>query len=254
MTTPAVGPIDYWEACGAVRQEDTGIDARQRKFAALFEGCTHVVDLGCGRGEFLRLLRDQGVPAFGVDASAGACAACAEAGLDAVQSDVLDYLQRDGAPLGGIFNAGLLEHLDRATVEALVARAAARLSPGGLFVAVLPNPASILTHLQLFHEDPTHVQFYPARYLAALCRANGLEVVQVGEDVDTLAGWGGRFTANFAMLDSLRRRDPSLGILVRVVEDLATHFNTVIDQFVRPLEFYVVARKPDPAAADRVPA
>lgn len=243
-------PIDYWNACGAVRGADVHIGARQQKYAALFEDATSVVDLGCGRGEFLALLRSRGVSALGVDSAAGSCAACADAGLTAVQADVLDFLQRDSAPLGGVFNAGLLEHLDRPDVESLIARVAERLTPGGLFVSVLPNPASLLTHLQLFHEDPTHVRFYPIRYLSELCRRSGLDVVQVAEDADTLAGWGGHFGADFSRFDDLRQRDPAVGVLVSVVRDLATHFNTVMDQFVRPLEFYIVARKPHPSRID----
>jgi O-antigen chain-terminating methyltransferase len=238
------GAVDYWAASGVVRQDDRNVHARQRKFAELFTGCSDVVDLGCGQGGFLGLLRDYGVRAFGVDASATACAACADAGLHVVQADVVEYLLEDGEPFGGVFSAGLLEHLERGAVETIVARAAERLSPGGLFVTVLPNPASILAHLQMFHEDPTHVRFYPARYLATLCRASGLDVLRITEDADTLAGWGGRFTADFAQLDGLARQDASLGVLVRIVADLADHFNAVIDQFVRPLEFCVVARKP----------
>jgi SAM-dependent methyltransferase len=243
-SAPAPAVADYWSTSGTARAEDLSLAERQRKFAALFSGATGVVDLGCGTGQFLKLLRDAGVPAVGVDTSGAACRTCVAAGLRVVQADALEYLRRGRTPLGGVFSAGLLEHLDRASVESLLAHAARRLSPGALFVAVLPNPASILAHLQLFHEDPTHVRFYPTRYLAALCRSVGLEVVDIAEDTETLAGWGGRFTANFAQLAPLARRDPSLGILVRVVEDLASHFNAVIDQFVRPLEFSVVARKP----------
>lgn len=235
---------DYWTCCGSARGDDGGISARLEKFVGFFDGCPDVVDLGCGRGEFLALLKSRGVHARGVDTSAVACAACTEAGLDAKQADALAYLEGDDQSVGGIFCAGLLEHLDRTAVESLVARAGRRLSEGGTFVAVLPNPASILTHLQLFHEDPTHVRFYPARYLSALFRSCGLEVVQVSEDWETLSGWGGRFDADMARLEQAGRSDPDLGVVVQVVQDLASHFNTVMDQIVRPLEFYIVGRKP----------
>jgi SAM-dependent methyltransferase len=241
-TAPA---LDYWAAAGQRRRADTGIDDRLRKFADRFPAGAHVVDLGCGDGRFLRLLEARGVRATGVDQSAAALDECVRAGLTAVRADAVAYLRQHG-PFDGIFSAGLLEHLDRADVETLVARAAAQLSPGGLFLAVLPNPASLLAHLSLFHEDPTHVRFYPAGYVEALCRASGLEAIESREDEDTLGGWGGRFTADFAQLEPLARRDPAVGVLVRVVEDLATHFNTVLDQLVRPLEFYVAARKPRP--------
>ena len=247
---PSLPHDDYWTAAGTARREDPTSGARQEKFAARFQGCSMVIDLGCGLGEFLRQLRDAGVAAIGVDSSAAACAACEAEGLRAVHADVRSYLQVDGPAVDGVFNGGLLEHLDRGDVEALVARVADRLEPGGLFVTVLPNPASILTHLTVFHEDPTHVRLYPPRYFAALCRRCGLEIVEVAEDEETLRGWGGRFDADFEQLAPLAARDPRIGVLIQVVKDFATHFNTVIDQLVRPVEFYVVARKPEAGAAD----
>ena len=88
-------------------QED--IRERVREYLSIFEGATDVLDVGCGRGEFLELLRKHGIRARGIDVNSAMVDVCREQGLDATHADALAYLeaQPDGS-LGGLFAAQVI--------------------------------------------------------------------------------------------------------------------------------------------------
>ncbi len=140
-----------------------------------------VLELAPGRGEFLTLLRDAGVTAYGVDSDHGMVEAAVAAGLDVRLSEALDGLRAaaDGS-LRGVFSAHFVEHLPPDRVQEVVSEAARALGPGAHFVAATPNAAcqSVMGHD--FWRDPTHVRFYDPRLLAFFCATAGLEVVEYG--------------------------------------------------------------------------
>lgn len=147
------------------------IRARQADYAVLFRGLAPVADLGCGRGEFLDLLREAGVAACGVEGNANAVRECRERGLDVTQGELVDFLRSrpDGA-LGGVFAAQVVEHLPPPALQALLAESHRALRPGGLLVLETVNVASALAFLDVFLRDPTHQQpLHPdtLRFLAA---------------------------------------------------------------------------------------
>jgi O-antigen chain-terminating methyltransferase len=93
---------------------------RQAPDADLFRGLDPVADLGCGRGEFLELLREAGVAARGVDSNRNAVLECREKGFDVVQGDLLEFLRtHDDGSLGGVFAAQVVEHLRAPVLAAL---------------------------------------------------------------------------------------------------------------------------------------
>jgi len=144
------------------------IKERQQAYLGEFTGGP-ILDLGCGRGEFLELCREAGVEARGIDANPGMVEACRTLGLDAEQADALAHLQGlpDGS-LGGVFCSHLVEHLEPQALIALVQLAHAKLRPGGVFVAETPNPVCLTVfsgafYLDLTHQKPIHPQL--ARFL-----------------------------------------------------------------------------------------
>ena len=142
-----------------------------------------VLELACGRGEFLELLREAGVAAEGVDLDDGMVEAARAAGLDVRLGDALDELRsRPAGSLAGVFSAHFAEHLQPDRLEEVVAEAARALAPGGVFVAATPNAASLSVLGHDFWRDPTHVRFYDPRLLAFYCAKAGLEVVETGEN------------------------------------------------------------------------
>jgi SAM-dependent methyltransferase len=154
----------------------------QAMYADRFAGGRTVVDLACGRGEFLRLLRDRGIEGIGVDSDAGMVAQVRDAGLEIVESDALTFLDAEGPSYDGIYCSHFVEHLTPPQVLRLLGAVHRRLNPGGRFIAVTPNPGCIYTHLQEFWRDPTHVRLYSIELLAFLVTYSGFEVIETGQN------------------------------------------------------------------------
>jgi SAM-dependent methyltransferase len=129
-------------------------------YLPFLEGKGKVLDLGCGRGEALALLRDHGVPAAGVDSSARMVELCRERGLVAEEGDLLAKLAdvADVAPgsLGGVVSFHVVEHLPPDVVDRLVRLASRALAPGGVLILETPNPLSLVVAARNFWLDPTH--------------------------------------------------------------------------------------------------
>jgi O-antigen chain-terminating methyltransferase len=132
---------------------------RQRAYLDLFAGAAPVLDVGCGRGEFLELCGKAGIAARGVDLDAGMVARCRAAGLDAQEGDALAALEAlpDGA-LGGVFCAQVIEHLAPEALIALVRLAHRKLRPGGVLLCETPNPACLTVFSGAFYLDLTHIK------------------------------------------------------------------------------------------------
>ncbi|HVR99740.1 MAG TPA: class I SAM-dependent methyltransferase [Thermoanaerobaculia bacterium] len=118
-----------------------------------------VLDLGCGRGESLALLRDHGIAARGVDSSARMVGLCRERGLEAVEGDLFEALAAvpEGS-LGGVVSFHVIEHLPGALLGRLVHLAWRALAPGGVLILETPNPLSLVVAARNFWLDPTHIR------------------------------------------------------------------------------------------------
>jgi Methyltransferase domain len=138
-----------------------------------------VLELACGRGEFLDLLRDAGVPASGVDLDEGMVERAVERGNEVVLGDAVSHLEGiEPGSLGGVFCAHFLEHLQPDDVARVYAAAARALRPGCAFVAVVPSAGSLSVLGYDFWRDPTHVRFYDPALLAFFAAQAGLEVAE----------------------------------------------------------------------------
>ena len=168
---------DYFAFESRMRGSTTAIRARQQVYLDDFCAAAPVLDVGCGRGEFLGLLRDAGIEATGVDADADMAAFARGEGLDVVQADALAHLAAlpDGS-LGGIFASQLVEHLPPAVLFRLLELAVAKLRPGGLLVAETINPLSPLA-LRNYFADLTHAQPVVPETLELLARQAGFAEV-----------------------------------------------------------------------------
>jgi SAM-dependent methyltransferase len=140
-----------------------------------------VLELACGRGEFLDVLRAAGIPAHGVDLDEGMVQRAVERGHDVVLGDAVSYLEQvEEQSLGGVFCAHFLEHLQPADVDRTYRAAARALRPGGRFVAAVPSAASLSVLGYDFWRDPTHVRFYDPMLLAFFAGQAGLSVLDSG--------------------------------------------------------------------------
>jgi SAM-dependent methyltransferase len=177
---PAAAAVpDYFAFETRMRGSTEEVRARQRAYVEDFIGAAPVLDVGCGRGEFLALLRESRIEARGVDADSDMVAYARGEGLEVEQADALDYLNRleDGS-LGGVFAAQLVEHLPPAALLRLLELSAAKLRPGGLLVAETINPLSPLA-LRHYFADLTHAQPLVPETLALLARQAGFRETEL---------------------------------------------------------------------------
>jgi glycosyltransferase involved in cell wall biosynthesis/SAM-dependent methyltransferase len=171
------GEADHEEAYAGFEDVFRGseelIRARQRGYLDLFAGAEWVLDLGCGRGEFLDLLRERGLRRLGVDADSGMVRRSRAKGHEVEQADALEYLRgrRDGS-VPAIFAAQLVEHLDADSLFELLRLAAVKLAPGGTAVLETVNP-HVPSALKAFWVDPTHHHPLFPEVLLALGRFAG---------------------------------------------------------------------------------
>ena len=157
-------------------------DIRQRlsDYLDAFAEQAPVVDLGCGRGEFLDLLRERGVTAIGVESNAQMVAECRAQGLDVFQTDLLSFLrEQESGWLGGIFAAQVAEHLPPPVLQAMAREAYRALRPGGLLVLETVNPRSVTGFLEVYNRDLTHERPLHPDTLSFLLAAEGFTDVQV---------------------------------------------------------------------------
>jgi len=136
------------------------------------------LDLGCGRGEFLAILREEDIRAVGIDLSPINVDHLLACGFDVVLGEGVDYLRRADAPLSGIAAFQVIEHLARGELERLVDLAFSRLAPGGCLILETVNPHAPFA-MGNFHMDETHVAPIPPERVAFLMQLAGFEDVRI---------------------------------------------------------------------------
>ena len=158
--------FDYPHFENLYRGSDKEVRERQAEYLPLFEGQAPVLDVACGRGEFLALLREKGIEARGVDLDPDMVARCGEQQLDITRADAFEYLESlPDDSLGGIFSAQFIEHLPPPGYVRLVRLAHQKLRAGGVCVLETQNPECLATLSQSFFLDPTHAQPIPSGQL-----------------------------------------------------------------------------------------
>ena len=181
---------------------------------------TPLLDIGSGRGEWLGLLRDQGIAARGVDISAILARHCTEQGLEVALQDAVAFLRgQPDASLGAITAFHVIEHLPFETLFSLVEECQRVLTPGGLLLFETPNPENVQVGSHTFYHDPTHRNPVTPTMIEHLLRHLGL----VDIDIERLHPY------------PEEARTPGLDPLTERINGA----------FCGPQDFAVFARKPD---------
>jgi SAM-dependent methyltransferase len=179
----ALGPLEDWRYAGfenRFRGSEEDIRKQQIGYLDAFRKGGKVLDLGCGRGEFLDLLRENGIEGEGVDLNGQMIDICLDKGLNCRQGDILDRLTQvpDGS-LDGIFSSQVVEHLPPAYLRKLVETAHAKLALGGTIVLETVNPASVFALVQIYYLDLSHEQPVHPRALQFMLECAGFSDVEV---------------------------------------------------------------------------
>lgn len=155
--------------------------SRYSDLAKQLDGCSPVVDLGCGRGEFLDLLASQGIESIGIEVDPRLVESLQSRGLRAEHADAISWLRRaEHESLGGISMIQVIEHLTPQEVVDFVVLARKKLRRGGKVIVETLNPQSLYIYARAFYVDPTHHNPVHPAYLTFLFKEAGFE----GLDID----------------------------------------------------------------------
>jgi O-antigen chain-terminating methyltransferase len=141
-----------------------------------------IIDIGCGRGEWLELLRDEGLVAMGVDLNRIFLDGCRGLNLDVTEQDAIEFLrQRKRDSVGVVTSFHMIEHLEHRMLIALLDETFRVLRPGGIAIFETPNPRNVVVGSCNFYLDPTHKRPLPPELSRYLLEARGFSKVEVKE-------------------------------------------------------------------------
>ena len=143
-------------------------------------GDAPILDVGCGRGEWLELLQDEGLNGQGIDINRVMVGQCRERGFEAMEADVIAYLHSlPDASMGAITGFHIIEHLSFKTLITLFDETLRVLRPGGVAIFETPNPQNILVGSCNFYFDPTHRNPLPSPFTQFLMKNRGFNDVEI---------------------------------------------------------------------------
>ncbi|MCF7859633.1 MAG: methyltransferase domain-containing protein [Candidatus Cloacimonetes bacterium] len=160
------------------RGSESEIKKRQEQFLHFFHEAKEVLDIGCGRGEFIQALHEYGSGAYGIDIDKGMVAECKKNGLNVINQDAISHLKNlKDNKLDGIFCDQVLEHLDKKDIVEVIRLAVAKIKKGKFAIFSTPNVKNLTVITNAFYMDPTHITPLHPDTLGFLCEEAGFSKV-----------------------------------------------------------------------------
>lgn len=173
--------------------------AIQQTYVPFFAGKKRVLDIACGRGEFLTLLKENGIGAVGVDTNAEACRHAEASGVEAIRADVFEHLTgSDAGAYDGVFMSHFVEHLPQESLDKLFKECWRVMADDGVIVVSIPSVSSIGMHLDWFYRDATHAGFRHPETVSKMLADAGFRIEDSGGNPATLNPYLGYEMAGLA--------------------------------------------------------
>jgi len=235
----SVDSVTYVQFEDRFRGTQQEIRTRVEDYLPILTGASDVLDIGCGRGELLALLKERGVSARGVDSNAAMVELCRSRGLTVEQGDGLSYLQRQpDTSVGGLTAIQVVEHFAPAYLVGFLEAAFHKMRPGAPLLLETINPACWMAFFETYLRDLTHRQPLHPDTLKHLVQASGFTSVDV------------KFRAPVSDADRLDKVETvgvSVNEMARPLSELADAINAHADKLNRLLfssmDYVVVARR-----------
>ena len=175
-----LSPLQYADFEKRFRGSSEEISRRLARYLPLFPAEGEILDIGCGRGEFLGLLRDSGRRPLGLDLSDSMLEEARSRGLDCRKADALDFLKdRPAASLDGIFSSQVIEHFQPDYLRRVIAECFRALRPGAILLLETVNPLSLFALSRIYFLDPTHQRPLHPEYMRYLLENSGFAGVEI---------------------------------------------------------------------------
>lgn len=172
--------MDYLSFENKYRGSEESIQKLQEKFVRLYAGKDNILDIGCGRGEFIKTLLNSGKQCvFGMDINPQMVEKCQKEGLSVELKDGVDYLyNNNNLNLGGIFSSQVIEHLKPSQIVRLIKGAHKNLQEGSPLVLETINPMALVTQTMAYTLDLTHRQYVHPFTIEMLLKEHGFKKVE----------------------------------------------------------------------------
>lgn len=176
-------PLEDWRYAGfenRFRGTEEEVKKQQTIYIPYFKNGGKILDLGCGRGEFMELLKENRIEAEGVDINGQMVDICRDKGLNCTKGDILEKLAAfENGTLGGVFSSQVIEHLPPSYLTRMVELAFFKLGSSGCIVLETINPTSVFSLVQIYFLDLSHQKPIHPQMLRFLLESSGFEEVEI---------------------------------------------------------------------------
>lgn len=217
--------------------DDSVLSERYAYYLPFFKEKRNILDIGCGKGFFLELLKKQGKKVKGIDSDGELIKYAKKRGIPVIKKDAFNFLKNEKKKYDGIFCSHVIEHLTTKEAVRLFKYCYQLLDHDGVIVIAAPNPACLYTQLYEFWRDPTHVRMYNKELISFLLHTTGFQITALGEN------------EFYRLYNAVDFRNKQRNIITKILRRLKGLINKksiftdiLVDQFNFP-EIFVSAKK-----------